>query len=79
MNNDIPEFENTKLLNAFMVVGFIAVMYGFIYMYLDIPVIAKNPDGTCEWIMTDGIEKRTCPLVLPEKHITQYVDFNNRS
>jgi hypothetical protein len=77
MENNRSKFNNSFLANTFIVAGFVAVVCGFAYMYLSIPIVGQNPDGKCEWIITDGIEKRACPSVLPEKYSIEYVSFKS--
>jgi len=45
--------------------------------YESVPTIGQNPDGKCEWIITEGVEKKACPLVLPAKYSVQYVWFKD--
>jgi len=46
---------------------------------LNLPTVAVNSEGQCQWVEYDtgaGIERRPCPMVMPNKYHLIYVKGN---
>ena len=72
MNNKYETLTGLAFALAMIAIAVIAIK-----SYESIPVIGQNPDGKCEWIVYAGLDKKACPLVLPERYSVEYVWFKD--
>lgn len=69
-----------RTLTLLMIVVAITAFFYVMFDYLQLPEVGIADDsGNCVWIKdaTDtGIEKKQCPMILPDKYITTIVKGN---
>lgn len=52
---------------------FVASIFYGVYYATSLPVVAIDQNGNCAWVVDGSIEKKVCPLEMPERYTTEYV------
>ncbi len=74
------EIPMDKIITLLMIVVAMTAFFYTVFSYLQLPEVGITDDtGKCVWIRDvagAGIEKKKCPMVLPDKYITTIVRGN---